>query len=46
MTVDMLNAFLLCIIRLYRSSECTNQRIAFDIEPSGRHLGTGGQVYF
>lgn len=31
-------------IRLYRSSEHTNQRILFDIEPSGRHLGTGGQV--
>ncbi|KAF9588367.1 hypothetical protein IFM89_008797 [Coptis chinensis] len=30
-------------IRLYRSSESTNQRILFDIEPSGRHLGTGGQ---
>lgn len=29
--------------RLYRSSESTNQRIAFDIECSGRHLGTGGQ---
>jgi hypothetical protein len=32
------------VIRLYRSSENTNQRILFDIEPSGRHLGTGGQV--
>ncbi|GKF71701.1 hypothetical protein Tco_0207815 [Tanacetum coccineum] len=30
--------------RLYRSSETTNQRIQFDIEPYGRHLGTGGQV--
>ncbi|KAL0915751.1 hypothetical protein M5K25_013204 [Dendrobium thyrsiflorum] len=31
------------LFRLYRSSESTNQRISFDIEPSGRHLGTGGQ---
>lgn len=31
------------IYKLYRSSENTNQRISFDIEPSGRHLGTGGQ---
>lgn len=30
--------------RLYRSSEHTNQRILFDIEPLGRHLCTGGQV--
>uniref|UniRef100_F6H7T2 Uncharacterized protein n=1 Tax=Vitis vinifera TaxID=29760 RepID=F6H7T2_VITVI len=28
---------------LYRSTETTNQRIFFDIEPGGRHLGTGGQ---
>uniref|UniRef100_A0A803LPM0 Telomerase Cajal body protein 1 n=1 Tax=Chenopodium quinoa TaxID=63459 RepID=A0A803LPM0_CHEQI len=28
---------------LYRSTEHTNQRISFDIEPIGRHLGTGGQ---
>jgi len=34
------------VIRLYRSSEYTNQRISFDIEPCGRHLGTGGQVLF
>ena len=33
------------VIRLYRSSEYTNQRILFDIEPLGRHLGTGGQVF-
>lgn len=32
--------------RLYRSSESTNQRISFDIETSGRHLGTGGEVLF
>lgn len=31
------------VYKLYRSSESTNQRIQFDIEPSGRHLGTGGQ---
>ncbi|XP_062161405.1 uncharacterized protein LOC133868510 [Alnus glutinosa] len=31
------------VYKLYRSSENTNQRILFDIEPSGRHLGTGGQ---
>ncbi|PKU68351.1 Katanin p80 WD40 repeat-containing subunit B1 like [Dendrobium catenatum] len=31
------------LYKLYRSSESTNQRISFDIEPSGRHLGTGGQ---
>ncbi|XP_020521143.1 telomerase Cajal body protein 1 isoform X2 [Amborella trichopoda] len=35
-TVDIL-------YKLYRSSENTNQRISFDIEPGGRHLGTGGQ---
>ncbi|KAF7803547.1 telomerase Cajal body protein 1 [Senna tora] len=28
---------------VYKSSENTNQRILFDIEPSGQHLGTGGQ---
>lgn len=33
-----------CVIRLYRSAENTNQRILFDIDPSGQHLGTGGQV--
>ncbi|KAI9126754.1 hypothetical protein K1719_002350 [Acacia pycnantha] len=31
------------VTRLYRSSENTNQRILFDIEPSGQYLGTGGQ---
>ncbi|XP_058114163.1 uncharacterized protein LOC131257018 isoform X2 [Magnolia sinica] len=31
------------VYKLYRSSEFTNQRIFFDIEPCGRHLGTGGQ---
>ncbi|KAJ4976036.1 hypothetical protein NE237_001142 [Protea cynaroides] len=31
------------VYKLYRSSEYTNQRIYFDIEPCGRHLGTGGQ---
>ncbi|KAF3326245.1 putative guanine nucleotide-binding protein [Carex littledalei] len=31
------------LYKLYRSSENTNQRISFDIEPSGRYLGTGGQ---
>ncbi|XP_022715988.1 telomerase Cajal body protein 1 isoform X2 [Durio zibethinus] len=31
------------VYKLYRSAEYTNQRIAFDIECSGRHLGTGGQ---
>ncbi|KAL5730612.1 hypothetical protein ACHQM5_003413 [Ranunculus cassubicifolius] len=31
------------VYKLYRSSELTNQRILFDVEPSGRHLGTGGQ---
>lgn len=33
-------------IRLYRATENTNQRVFFDIEPCGRHLGTGGQVLF
>ncbi|KAI4296625.1 hypothetical protein L6164_036571 [Bauhinia variegata] len=32
-----------CVFKLYRSSENTNQRILFDIEPSGQYLGTGGQ---
>ncbi|KAG2410095.1 LEC14B protein [Vigna angularis] len=32
-----------CVYKLYRSSENTNQRILFDIDPSGQHLGTGGQ---
>ncbi|KAJ6841435.1 putative telomerase Cajal body protein 1 [Iris pallida] len=31
------------IYKLYRSTESTNQRISFDIEPCGRHLGTGGE---
>ncbi|KAJ4815069.1 Telomerase Cajal body protein 1 [Rhynchospora pubera] len=31
------------LYKLYRSSENTNQRISFDMEPSGRYLGTGGQ---
>ncbi|XP_044462010.1 telomerase Cajal body protein 1 [Mangifera indica] len=31
------------VYKFYRSSEYTNQRILFDIDPSGRHLGTGGQ---
>ncbi|XP_012849396.1 PREDICTED: telomerase Cajal body protein 1-like isoform X2 [Erythranthe guttata] len=31
------------VYKLYRSSETTNQRIQFDIEPLGRYLGTGGQ---
>ncbi|WCJ26935.1 Telomerase Cajal body protein 1 [Euphorbia peplus] len=31
------------VYKLYRSSENTNQRILFDVEPSGRHLATGGQ---
>lgn len=36
----------LCVGRLYRSAEHTNQRILFDIEPCGQYLGTGGQVSF
>ncbi|BFG27651.1 hypothetical protein CerSpe_139260 [Prunus speciosa] len=31
------------VYKLYRSSEDTNQRILFDIDPLGRHLCTGGQ---
>ncbi|GMH05390.1 hypothetical protein Nepgr_007230 [Nepenthes gracilis] len=31
------------VYKLYRSTEYTNQRILFDMEPFGRHLGTGGQ---
>ncbi|XP_019162100.1 PREDICTED: telomerase Cajal body protein 1 [Ipomoea nil] len=31
------------VYKLYRSSESTNQRIHFDVEPHGHHLGTGGQ---
>ncbi|KAL8151277.1 hypothetical protein V2J09_021085 [Rumex salicifolius] len=31
------------VYKLYRSTESTNQRISFDIEPFGQHLGTGGQ---
>ena len=29
---------------MHRDSKGTNQRIYFDIDPSGRYLGTGGQV--
>lgn len=39
-----MDASLHLVTRLYRSSENTNQRILFDIDPSGQHLGTGGQV--
>ncbi|GFS46405.1 transducin/WD40 repeat-like superfamily protein [Actinidia rufa] len=31
------------VYKLYRSSENTNQRIMFDVDPLGQHLGTGGQ---
>ncbi|PKI62794.1 hypothetical protein CRG98_016802 [Punica granatum] len=31
------------VYKLYRSSEDTNQRMLFDIEPFGQFLGTGGQ---
>ncbi|WOK99193.1 hypothetical protein Cni_G07905 [Canna indica] len=31
------------VYQLYRSSEHTNQRVSFDIEPCGQHLGTGGE---
>ncbi|KAH8968590.1 hypothetical protein BDL97_03G134500 [Sphagnum fallax] len=31
------------VYKLPRITADTNQRIAFDIEPCGRHLGTGGQ---
>eukprot|EP00850_Spirogloea_muscicola_P007429 SM000037S13564 [mRNA] locus=s37:654336:658774:- [translate_table: standard] len=31
------------IYKMLRAAEGTNQRIAFDIEPCGRHLATGGQ---
>ncbi|CAH8345414.1 unnamed protein product [Eruca vesicaria subsp. sativa] len=31
------------VYKLYRATENTNQRVFFDIEPCGRHLGTGGQ---
>ncbi|KAK8488218.1 hypothetical protein V6N13_120025 [Hibiscus sabdariffa] len=31
------------VYKFYRSCESTNQRIAFDIDCSGQHLGTGGQ---
>ncbi|KAG5561492.1 hypothetical protein RHGRI_004515 [Rhododendron griersonianum] len=40
----MVTIYILGGERIYRSSENTNQRIAFDVEPSGQHLGTGGQV--
>ena len=32
-----------CVYGLQRSSPTTNQRISFDIEPSGAHLVSGGQ---
>ncbi|KAI5656964.1 hypothetical protein M9H77_25757 [Catharanthus roseus] len=31
------------VYKLYRSTETTNQRIHFDIDPVGKHLATGGQ---
>ncbi|CAI9108843.1 OLC1v1008543C3 [Oldenlandia corymbosa var. corymbosa] len=31
------------VYKLYRSTETTNQRIFFDIDPIGQHLATGGQ---
>ncbi|CAN6986617.1 unnamed protein product [Brassica rapa subsp. trilocularis] len=31
------------VYKLYRATENTNQRVFFDIDPCGRHLGTGGQ---
>jgi WD40 repeat protein len=31
------------VYRLARDTNTTNQRIAFDIEPGGRHLATGGE---
>ncbi|GAB2265378.1 hypothetical protein Dimus_000437 [Dionaea muscipula] len=31
------------VYKLYRSTEYTNQRILFDIDPLGQHLATGGQ---
>lgn len=31
------------VYKLYRSTETTNQRIHFDVEPMGQHLATGGQ---
>ncbi|XP_048235690.1 telomerase Cajal body protein 1 isoform X2 [Ricinus communis] len=31
------------VYKLYRSTEQTNQRILFDVEPYGRYLATGGQ---
>ncbi|CAN1854397.1 Telomerase Cajal body protein 1 [Linum perenne] len=31
------------VYKFYRSSAQTNQRIYFDLDPHGRHLGTGGQ---
>ncbi len=32
------------VYTLQRGSECTNQRLGFDIEPGGRHLLAGGTV--
>ncbi|CAL5375704.1 unnamed protein product [Camellia sinensis] len=34
---------LMLTLGLYRSSENTNQRILFDIDPFGQHLGTGSE---
>ncbi|CAM6069273.1 unnamed protein product [Sphagnum tenellum] len=34
------------VYKLPRITADTNQQIAFDIEPCGRHLGTGGQVTY
>nr|AGN12863.1 putative transducin/WD40 domain-containing protein [Leavenworthia alabamica] len=31
------------VYKLYRATDNTNQRVFFDIEPCGRHLGTGGE---
>ncbi|XP_010529395.1 PREDICTED: telomerase Cajal body protein 1 [Tarenaya hassleriana] len=39
---DMRNAVEI-VYKLYRATDNTNQRVSFDIEPCGRHLGTGGQ---
>lgn len=34
------------VYRLPRTSATTNQRIAFDIEPCGRHLATGAPLSY
>lgn len=44
MVIAEMITYMFLVIRLYRSAENTNQRILFDIDPSGQHLGTGGQV--